>query len=274
MTECIDCDRAMRDCSCENVLRCSCGIPSEVCVCAGPSPREFTAEEWREALGRKDHLRKEFYRLSAEARQHDGELILLAQVGSRAYGTHGPDSDYDFKGVYIASNRRMFSLRGPVHTLSYNEPHDTTVYELGHFVKLAAAGNPTVLEILWADQYRSTPAGQLLRRRRSDFLSKRIATTYGGYSKSQMKKSTDKSKLHTLRLLACGHHALKHGEVMVNMNDTLVAKLRRDSQLPQDQFEWVANYDIRAMNLEAKTSTLPDHPDEDKLDDLVLRLRG
>lgn len=32
---CVDCDRAVRDCVCEDVLRCSCGIPDEVCVCAG-----------------------------------------------------------------------------------------------------------------------------------------------------------------------------------------------------------------------------------------------
>lgn len=32
---CGDCDRHMRDCICDDVLRCSCGIPDEICVCAG-----------------------------------------------------------------------------------------------------------------------------------------------------------------------------------------------------------------------------------------------
>lgn len=32
---CVDCDRHMRECACEHVLRCSCGLPDEVCVCAG-----------------------------------------------------------------------------------------------------------------------------------------------------------------------------------------------------------------------------------------------
>lgn len=31
---CIDCDRLKTECACENVLRCSCGMVSEVCVCA------------------------------------------------------------------------------------------------------------------------------------------------------------------------------------------------------------------------------------------------
>lgn len=36
---CIDCDRPMPECSCEDVLRCSCGIPDVVCVCAGKDQR-------------------------------------------------------------------------------------------------------------------------------------------------------------------------------------------------------------------------------------------
>lgn len=32
---CIDCDEPLPACSCEGRLRCSCGIPDEVCVCAG-----------------------------------------------------------------------------------------------------------------------------------------------------------------------------------------------------------------------------------------------
>lgn len=51
---CGNCDRPLPDCACEDVLRCSCGIPTEVCVCAGDSPRLFTAEEWAQALAPKE----------------------------------------------------------------------------------------------------------------------------------------------------------------------------------------------------------------------------
>lgn len=40
---CIDCDHLTHDCICENVLRCSCGIPDEVCVCASGMPRPTTS---------------------------------------------------------------------------------------------------------------------------------------------------------------------------------------------------------------------------------------
>lgn len=49
---CIDCDRPPPGCACEDVLRCSCGIPDSACVCAGGSPRMFTAAEWAEVLQR------------------------------------------------------------------------------------------------------------------------------------------------------------------------------------------------------------------------------
>jgi hypothetical protein len=50
---CIDCDRPEPKCVCEDRLRCSCGIPDSVCVCAGSSSRRnFTADEWATALCR------------------------------------------------------------------------------------------------------------------------------------------------------------------------------------------------------------------------------
>lgn len=33
---CEDCDRHMRECACDDVLRCSCLLPDVVCVCRGP----------------------------------------------------------------------------------------------------------------------------------------------------------------------------------------------------------------------------------------------
>ena len=74
----------------------------------------------------------------------DGRVVLVSQTGSRAYGTQREDSDYDFKGVYVADNKRLFSLRPAAQTFDRQEPYDTTLFELAHFCKLAANANPTV----------------------------------------------------------------------------------------------------------------------------------
>jgi len=48
---CIDCDKSLPACSYEGVLRCSCGIPAEVCICAGDT--EPSAEAWKEKMEAK-----------------------------------------------------------------------------------------------------------------------------------------------------------------------------------------------------------------------------
>ena len=37
--------------------------------------------------------------------------ILKVLVGSRAHGLARPDSDYDYRGVYVTPTRELFSLR-------------------------------------------------------------------------------------------------------------------------------------------------------------------
>ncbi|GIJ30765.1 hypothetical protein Vqi01_59270 [Micromonospora qiuiae] len=39
--------------------------------------------------------------------------VLAVVVGSRAYGLHGPDSDYDRRGVYVAPTRAFWRLDKP-----------------------------------------------------------------------------------------------------------------------------------------------------------------
>ena len=217
----------------------------------------------------------------------DGKAVLIAQTGSRAYGTERSDSDYDFKGIYIADNRRLFSLRPAAQTFDRQEPHDMTIFELAHFCKLAAKNNPTVLEILWSDSCWDTPEGRYLRAIRPLFLSKNIAKTYGGYALSQVRKARngtggsrgqdhfkrEKFKLHTMRLLYAGQHALATGEIKVRLEPDEVTALRAASQLPMDEFERAARVAWDALQATAKMSLLPAEPRYDLIDEAIFKLR-
>ena len=230
--------------------------------------------------------------LDFEARQKAaGKLILLTEGGSRAYGTHRPDSDHDFRGVYMASPAKMLSLSGAPQTLRLGE-HDTEVdvvaWELLHFCKLAAAANPTILELLWADTYVASQLGEALRESRDLFLSKQIVKTYGGYALQQLKAAKagtggsrgvshykrEKFKLHTLRLLLAGRHALETGEVLVRLNAGQVAWLRAAASLPIETFESHVKTRTRALDTAAETSKLPERADREAIDKLMATLRG
>lgn len=119
-------------------------------------------------------------------------LLTMSIVGSTAYGLAGPDSDLDYLGVFAVPTQQLLGLDG--HKLSetsvvQNDP-DVTVHELGKWVRLALAANPTVLELLFATSIiRPANGWQVLRHYRRDFMgSETILASYGGYAIQQAKR--------------------------------------------------------------------------------------
>jgi predicted nucleotidyltransferase len=225
--------------------------------------------------------------MGARAAFADGKLALLTPTGSRAYGTDTADSDHDFRGVYVASMERFCSLGGVKDTLHTMEPHDTTVYELNHFARLAAKGNPTALETLFHGTNYRTALGLRLIHSRDLFLSKRVRHTYGGYAISQLQKAKDgtggtrgqdhhkrmKFKLHTLRLLGQGTQILRDGTLRVRLDPDERQWLMLAAQDSIEIVTRVAERMLKALDKAAETSSLPDEPDQDAIDRLIYDIR-
>lgn len=121
--------------------------------------------------------------------------ILLVTHGSHAYGLNTPSSDIDVKGVCIEPE--PFHL-GFLHKFEQLEKmaakghtHDLVVYSLKKFAFLAANCNPNIIEILHvadSDVRTCDRFGELLRRHRNDFLSKKAKHTFSGYAHAQLKR--------------------------------------------------------------------------------------
>ncbi len=212
------------------------------------------------------------------------DLAILVRAGSHAYGTDRPDSDDDYRGVYLAPTVDLYRLRRPAESFDRQDP-DVTLYELGKFATLAAAANPTVLEILWAEPLHLSPAGAILRLHRDVFLSRRALKTYGGYAHQQLSKATkgiggsrgtghfrrEKFLLHTIRLAEAGLHLLRTGEVQVRVPDPAGLWRRANSGLDAVVAEF-ADLDER-LAAAAAASPLPEHPDLEAIDRLLILLR-
>ena len=115
--------------------------------------------------------------------------ILKTVWGSRAFGTAGPDSDLDVRGVCIPPARYLLGLS------SFEQYEDrageVVIYGLAKFARLALANNPIMLDILWADDedvLYVDAYGEALRAARSLFLSRKVAQTYAGYADDQLKR--------------------------------------------------------------------------------------
>lgn len=132
--------------------------------------------------------------------------IFLTLAGSRAYGFSSPTSDWDYRGIcipplntYIGINSKFEQAvdTGSSKQIWKNYPDlvqpesDMQVMELSKFCRLAADCNPSVIEILFADEssmVKKHPVMDKLLEHRDIFLSKRAKARFCGYALSQLNR--------------------------------------------------------------------------------------
>ena len=132
---------------------------------------------------------------SLEAEQSPN-LIFRAIAGSRAYGTHRPESDTDIRGVLALPARAYLSMTEPPTQVS-DARGDRVYYTLRRFLQLAASANPNIIELLYLPEdcvLLSRPAFDLIRARRGCFITKAAHESHVGYARAQIKKARGRKK--------------------------------------------------------------------------------
>lgn len=132
-------------------------------------------------------------KLTLEQARSDDSLLFECVTGSRAYGTDGPDSDTDLRGVFVLPRDLFFGFNS-VDQIS-DETNDETYYEVGRFLTLLSKNNPNILEMLFSD-------GEMIRKKHPLFdlirpelvLSKLCESTFAGYAMTQVRKARGLNK--------------------------------------------------------------------------------
>lgn len=142
----------------------------------------MTLEEMRrEVAGDKyDFLRED---------AHLGENIcLLVPGGSHAYGTNIEGSDFDVRGATLESAAEVLGFED-FGEVEEREETDTVIYGFRKLVKLLAACNPNVIEILGTREViYANDLGRELLAHRHIFLSQRAYLTFSGYATAQLRR--------------------------------------------------------------------------------------
>jgi predicted nucleotidyltransferase len=216
------------------------------------------------------------------------KTILKARVGSHLYGLDTKFSDEDFLGVFMRPVKELLGFGNEEETYVKKDP-DFTQHELKKFMYLAAKGNPTVLELLFVPEYTlATYEGCVLVANRELFLSNNVRASFGGYAVQQARKLKDreaeglegfnpavknryaKHARHCFRLMRQGRTLLETG----------VLNPRLDN--PEEYFalgemsseDLIAKFEEEFADFDTVKSVLPDEPEWEKLNELLLTLRG
>ena len=95
----------------------------------------------------------------------ENKVLAKVVVGSRLHETATPQSDWDYRGIFISPLIDTLSPFKKQQSTSWIEgDEDNTSYELRHFCKLATQGNATILEVFFSDKIIETsPEHQEMR---------------------------------------------------------------------------------------------------------------
>jgi predicted nucleotidyltransferase len=199
-----------------------------------------------------------------------GNRVLHGLVGSTVHGLElaGQD-DRDEMAVFVEPPESAVGLHPFEHWVERSRPDgvrsgpgdlDLTLYSLRKFVRLALAGNPSILLLLFVpapDLQLSTPAGVELRNLAPSFISARVQEAYCGYMGAQKERLLGergqmrvkrpelveahgydtKYAMHTLRLGLQGVELLETGRLSLPMRDpdrsTVMAVRRGDVDISE-----------------------------------------
>jgi len=126
-------------------------------------------------------------------------LIVRMVFGSHLYGTNTPESDKDFKGVFMPTKEQIYlgkipkcysEQTGDDKSKNTKEDTDTEIYSLHYFIKLACEGQTVALDMLHAPLDMRTYSSPLWHRiifNRSKFYTKNMKA-FVGYARRQAAK--------------------------------------------------------------------------------------
>jgi predicted nucleotidyltransferase len=230
-------------------------------------------------------------------------LILRATVGSTIHGLHheGLD-DRDEMGVFIEPPNLALGHRHLAHMVQRTQPEgarsgpgdlDLVLYSLRKWVRLAVAGNPTIILLLFSsDVVASSPLGDKLRADSSIFLSQNVLPRYQGYMRSQRERLLGlrgqkrvkrpelvdefgydtKYAMHLIRLGYQGLELLESGRLTLPMAEPVRSQIMavRRGEVPFEEAVRMAEEVESKLEEAAADSPLPKQPDMDAIDNWVV----
>lgn len=217
-----------------------------------------------------------------------GRLIYAKVWGSHSHNTALPTSDVDYLVVYAAPIREILGLHPPADTVETHEP-DVQAHEVAKFAGLLLKGNPGIVEMLFTERMQyETSWWRDLKDHRRKFLCARTLKQYLGYAQGQLHRlkghqsvhskggePNEKWSYHLMRILQDAWRIARGEEPTVWKEcheQEFLMQIRSGKftvgEVEERAVQAIADIDAR------RPWPIPDEPDEQVLNDWLLRVRG
>lgn len=205
-------------------------------------------------------------------------LIFSTLAGSRLYGYNKVDSDFDYRGVFLAPKAQVLGLDSLTEVIdSIAGNIDTVNYELRKFAKLALKGNPNILEILFSTKgVYNTEYWARLYNVRYDFLSQQIRAPYSGFLLSEIKKLEKKyepkAAANAWRIAVNGITILVNGDFNPSFEPGLANQMRRIREGEESPALVMDTIRVLDTTLQNSGTSLPMYPNTKRISDIVVSI--
>lgn len=222
--------------------------------------------------------------MNTYTKQYNDTTILKVLVGSKAHGLDTPQSDSDYRAVFVVPTQRILGLGGDVKNAQWIEGDvDNTSWEIGHFLRLATKCNPTILETFLSPVVEDSEEGKELR----DLFpyiwnSQGVRDAFIGYGLNQRKKFLDGKDGRPAKFAAAYARSLYNAKELLETGTFTV----RIGDLPfgKTVMRWkMGEYDVGEVvricfNLEKEVKIAYEknpnkQPDLEKVNEFLLRIR-
>ena len=230
----------------------------------------------------------------------DFKPLFVTVSGSHIYGFNSPDSDVDLRGCHQLPLEAIVGLKSPVETIDRESIEDgvevdIVSHDIGKYFNLLVKNNGYVLEQIFSPLVISGESFLAeLRPIASRCITRFHYHHYRGFFNTKLKmldnepQKKAKSLLYAYRVLLTGIHLMNHGQVETDIRklyadhsldfipDLIAQKVEEKIALPNLDWDY---HRQQLIDFEAKmeaafeTSSLPEHRDEQAVNDFLLRLR-
>jgi len=241
--------------------------------------------------------------LRSVAEEHPRPLVFATVSGAHLYGFPSADSDFDLRGVHLASPRELFGLADFAETIDRSgirdgREIDLVTHDARKFFRLMLKHNGYVMEQLFSPLIITTsPEHEELKALGRACITRHHVHHYLGFSRNQwalfQKEQPPRMKplLYVYRVLLTGIHLMRTGVVNANivelnrsfglsyLDELITAKTagaEAERLSTTDHDFHAAEFARLTAELEraGEASSLPDMPSaRDGLEALLLRLR-